>query len=118
MLSGLEVDSDEAYYLFATIRSYEPLFDALKFTCAGIDLLIGICLVGLPGRMIGAKFDFAGQGSKTPLEEIEDIEILRFLEIGYEVRMVKVSDRSISIDVPADILKVEAAIRARASSAS
>jgi hypothetical protein len=32
--------------------------------------------------------------------------------------MVKVSDRSISIYVPADILKVEAAIRARASGAS
>lgn len=48
---------------------------------------------------------------KTTLEEIEDIEFLRFLEIGYKVKMVKVSENSIPVDVPIDIRKVEKAIK-------
>ena len=44
--------------------------------------------------------------SKTPLEEIEDIEILRFLEMGIEVRMVEVSSSSIAVDHPEDVEKV------------
>ena len=45
---------------------------------------------------------FAAQPSKTPLEEQEDIEILRFLELGYEVQMVKVNEGSIAVDTPED----------------
>ena len=56
---------------------------------------------------------FASQSTKTPLEQIEDIEILRFLELGFEVRMVPLSDDSISVDLPEDIEKVLDAIRTR-----
>jgi 3-deoxy-manno-octulosonate cytidylyltransferase (CMP-KDO synthetase) len=45
------------------------------------------------------------------LEEIEDIEILRFLELGFEVRMVQMSNQSIAVDTPADVVRVEAALR-------
>jgi 3-deoxy-manno-octulosonate cytidylyltransferase (CMP-KDO synthetase) len=48
---------------------------------------------------------------KTPLETIEDIEFLRFLEIGYKVKMVEVSDSSIAVDVPDDVKKVEEALK-------
>tara|TARA_Y100000816_G_C26033186_1_gene540941 strand:- start:171 stop:887 length:717 start_codon:yes stop_codon:yes gene_type:complete len=44
---------------------------------------------------------------KSPLEKIEDIEILRFLEIGSKVKMLRLSDRSISVDIKADVKKVE-----------
>ena len=44
---------------------------------------------------------------KTPLEDIEDIEILRFLELGYEVKMISLSGSGIAVDVPEDIKKVE-----------
>lgn len=44
---------------------------------------------------------------KTRLESIEDIEILRFLELGYPVKMVRVSDSSVSVDIPEDIIRVE-----------
>jgi 3-deoxy-manno-octulosonate cytidylyltransferase (CMP-KDO synthetase) len=47
------------------------------------------------------------------LEQIEDIEILRFLELGLEVRMIPMSENSIAVDVPADIAKVLAAIKER-----
>ena len=40
------------------------------------------------------------------MEEIEDIEILRFIEMGIEVRMVEVSSSSIAVDHPKDVEKV------------
>ena len=49
---------------------------------------------------------FGSQEQKTPLELIEDIEILRILELGYDVKMVEVSGSSISIDTPKDLEKV------------
>jgi hypothetical protein len=59
MLGALEVDTDQAYMLSAAMRSYGPLLEALKIACGAVDLLTGVCLVGLPGKMIGARFDFA-----------------------------------------------------------
>lgn len=44
---------------------------------------------------------------RTPLESVEDIELLRFLEMGYDVKMVDVSGASIPVDIPEDIEKVE-----------
>ena len=44
---------------------------------------------------------------KTSLESIEDIEVLRFLELGFEVEMIKLSGDGIAVDVPEDIKKVE-----------
>ena len=41
---------------------------------------------------------FYSTKSKTPLETIEDCELLRFLELGYEIKMIKMSDKSISVD--------------------
>jgi 3-deoxy-manno-octulosonate cytidylyltransferase (CMP-KDO synthetase) len=46
---------------------------------------------------------FSGLGRKAEIEEIEDIEILRFLELGIDVHMVEVSAPGIAIDTPADL---------------
>jgi 3-deoxy-manno-octulosonate cytidylyltransferase (CMP-KDO synthetase) len=43
---------------------------------------------------------------KTKFENIEDIEILRFLELGFEVKMVKLSQYAKSIDTKSDIKKI------------
>lgn len=48
---------------------------------------------------------FAAYENKTPIEKIEDIEILRFLENDIPVKMIKVSSSSIAIDVPEDVEK-------------
>ena len=50
---------------------------------------------------------FIKEGEKTPLEAQEDIEILRFLELGYEVRMIPLSVDSIAVDVPEDVERVK-----------
>lgn len=55
--------------------------------------------------------DFGSSKSKSALESIEDIEILRFLELGYDVGMVEVSDSSIAVDFPEDIERVINAIK-------
>ena len=44
---------------------------------------------------------------KTFLEKYEDIEILRFLENGKKIKMVKLSSSSYAVDTFDDIKKVE-----------
>jgi 3-deoxy-manno-octulosonate cytidylyltransferase (CMP-KDO synthetase) len=55
---------------------------------------------------------FASNKQKSPMEQIEDIEILRFLEHGYSVRMIEVDGGSIAVDVPADVERVVAIMSA------
>ena len=47
------------------------------------------------------------QKTKTLFEESEDIEILRFLEMGYSVKMVEVYGNTHAVDVPEDVKTVE-----------
>ncbi len=56
---------------------------------------------------------FRAQKRKTPLEEIEDIEILRFVELGIPVKMIPLSNYSIAVDTPDDIKRVEKALQER-----
>jgi 3-deoxy-manno-octulosonate cytidylyltransferase (CMP-KDO synthetase) len=66
-----------------------------------------VCVYAFPRK---ALEEFAAVSKKTTLEDIEDIEILRFLELGWEVRMVELSSDSIAVDNPEDIQRVEASI--------
>ena len=66
-----------------------------------------VCVYGLSGEALTA---FADAGGKTPMEEVEDIEIVRFLELGMTVRMVPLSSGSIAVDHPEDVARVEAAL--------
>ncbi|QEY65411.1 3-deoxy-manno-octulosonate cytidylyltransferase [Metapseudomonas lalkuanensis] len=67
-----------------------------------------VCVYAFPRKALEA---FSSQTKKTPLESIEDIEILRFLELGWEVRMIELSTSSIAVDNPEDVLRAEAAIQ-------
>jgi len=44
---------------------------------------------------------------KTLNEKYEDIELLRFLDIGCKIKMMESTANSISVDIPSDINKVE-----------
>jgi 3-deoxy-manno-octulosonate cytidylyltransferase (CMP-KDO synthetase) len=37
------------------------------------------------------------------LEELEDIEVLRFLELGFNVSMIEVRENGLAIDTPEDL---------------
>jgi 3-deoxy-manno-octulosonate cytidylyltransferase (CMP-KDO synthetase) len=63
-----------------------------------------VCIYGFDRVQLNA---FAAHGRKSTLEEPEDIEILRFLDLGIPVRMVTVSDVPVAVDVPEDIARVE-----------
>lgn len=62
-----------------------------------------VCVYAFPRQSL---FDYTGTDGKTELEEMEDLEMLRFLELGYEVRMIPLSTQSIAVDTPADVEKV------------
>ena len=63
-----------------------------------------ICIYVFPKE---ALLFFSNHPSKSSLEKIEDIEILRFLENGIKVRMIELSSSSFSIDVPEDLNRLE-----------
>lgn len=50
---------------------------------------------------------FASTDGRTPLEKIEDNEVMRFLELGIPVKVVELSSDSISVDRPKDLSRVE-----------
>lgn len=60
-----------------------------------------ICIYSIPKKFL----KIFGKTKKTKFEKIEDIEINRFLELGYKVKMVELSD-TISIDYPSDLKKL------------
>lgn len=64
-----------------------------------------ICIYGFSREALS----FFGQNKqKTPLESIEDIEILRLVENKVPVKMIELSGDSLAVDVPDDVNRVEA----------
>ncbi len=53
-----------------------------------------VCLYSIPYEKL---IEFA-KHKKTLLERLEDCELNRFLELGFEVKMIRMSDKSISVD--------------------
>ena len=47
------------------------------------------------------------KNKKSPVEKIEDIEILRFFDYGIKIKMVKLNSNSIAVDELKDVKKVE-----------
>jgi 3-deoxy-manno-octulosonate cytidylyltransferase (CMP-KDO synthetase) len=66
-----------------------------------------VCVYGFN---IDNLMGFGPDSKKTPLEESEDIELLRFVEDGVKVKIQIINASSISVDHPSDISKVEKAL--------
>lgn len=62
-----------------------------------------VCIYAFPRKEL-LKF---ASGQKTFFEKHEDIEILRFVENGQAVKMVPLSPKSIAVDLPEDLVRVE-----------
>jgi 3-deoxy-manno-octulosonate cytidylyltransferase (CMP-KDO synthetase) len=67
-----------------------------------------VCAYAFPRN---ALLEFFFHGKKTKLESQEDVELLRFLELGYKVKMVQMSDQSVPVDTREDIIKAELRIK-------
>ena len=63
-----------------------------------------VCIYAFNKKELQAYAKF---GRKSDLEMIEDIEILRFLDLGIDVRLVETKSASLAVDELDDILKVE-----------
>lgn len=50
---------------------------------------------------------FLNYKKKSTLETFEDIEILRFLELNTKIKMIKINNQNLAVDVKEDIIKVE-----------
>ena len=64
-----------------------------------INAMKQVCIYGFPKKSLNI---YGEKKSKTKLENIEDIEILRFIELGCKVKMVEVSDSSVAVDTKND----------------
>lgn len=62
-----------------------------------------VCVYGFTKKAL----ELFSSRDKTLNEEFEDIEILRFIDMGYKVKMRKTDASSIAVDVPEDVKKVE-----------
>jgi len=62
-----------------------------------------VCIYAFPYEALVA---FSNCKIKTVLEAEEDIEILRFLELDYDIRMIELSSESIAVDNPGDVIEV------------
>ncbi|MDR0579571.1 MAG: 3-deoxy-manno-octulosonate cytidylyltransferase [Campylobacteraceae bacterium] len=67
-----------------------------------------VCIYAFDYEQLEAFYRF---GRKSFLEQCEDIEILRFLELNMPIKMVQTSSGSLAVDIPEDISQVEAALK-------
>ena len=63
-----------------------------------------VCAYAFPKKVLKI---FSSTKKKTELEDIEDIEYLRFLELGLEVRTLRMSKMSLAVDTPGDVISVK-----------
>jgi len=91
---------DKNGYLLYMSRGPIPSNKALEFQKAWRQ----VCAYSFPRK---ALFDFTLSKHKTPIETLEDIEILRFLEKGYKVKMIKMSNKSLAVDNNEDLEKAK-----------
>ena len=62
-----------------------------------------VCIYSIPFKSL---IEFKSVRNKTPLEKLEDCELLRFLELGHEVQMIKMSDKSVAVDTKENLNEV------------
>ena len=87
-------------YLIYMSRGQIPSSKDKKFVKAWRQ----VCAYSFPKKLLQV---FLNNKKKTPIDNIEDIEILRFLELGFKVKMIKMSDKSLSVDNPEDLEKAK-----------
>lgn len=65
-----------------------------------------ICVYGFRPDALSFFCDYGKRFGKAKIEAIEDIELLRFIENGYQIKFIEVEVESIAVDTPNDLSKV------------
>lgn len=103
-LSVPKVVHDSDNWLLYASRAPIPLSKEGKFVSAKRQ----VCIYAFKTEALNR---YGKLNLKSTLESIEDIEILRFLDMQIPVKMVDVSASSIAVDFPEDVEKVEKILR-------
>lgn len=69
-----------------------------------------VCVYGFKPEALQFYCDYGLKYGKAKIEEIEDIEILRFIENGYKVQYIEVESDTVAVDTPNDLEKVRAIV--------
>lgn len=99
----ITTESDNLVYMS---RSALPGFKVAE--CAPKQYKKQVCIYAFSKQELAAFRDF---GRKSQLEFSEDIEILRFLELGTPIKMVETLPGSLAVDCPDDVDAVEEALK-------
>ena len=83
-----------------SVASYYPL-SKLEF-----DYYKQVCVYGFKPEALKFFCDYGETYGKGKVEAVEDIEILRFIENGYEVQYIEVDSETVAVDTPNDLEKV------------
>ena len=72
-----------------------------------------VCVYGFKPEALKFYCEYGKKYGKAKIEEIEDIEILRFIENGYKVQYIEVDSNTVAVDTMNDLEKVRAIMQAR-----
>ena len=72
-----------------------------------------ICVYGFRPDALQFYCDYGKTYGKAKIEAIEDIELLRFIENGYQIKFMEVEVESLAVDTPNDLEKVRAIMAAK-----
>lgn len=72
-----------------------------------------VCVYAFNKNQLKNYYDRGKKYGKTPCEHSEDIEIIRFLEMGIKVKMVEVEGGTLAVDFPEDVKEVEKIMRSK-----
>jgi 3-deoxy-manno-octulosonate cytidylyltransferase (CMP-KDO synthetase) len=92
---------------FALYMSREPIPTRHRLNFSRIRAFKQVCII--PFTRDGLKV-LSGL-PPTPLEAVESIDMLRFLEHGYKVKMIETSQMTHAVDTPDDLRMVEELLR-------
>ncbi len=72
-----------------------------------------VCVYGFRPSALEFFADFGKRYGKARAEEIEDIEILRFIENGYRVQYIEVESETVAVDTENDLERVRGILEKR-----
>lgn len=66
-----------------------------------------ICIYAFSKNQLNEYYNYGIKNGKTPAESYEDIEIIRFLELGINVKILEVEGGTMAVDYMEDVKEVE-----------
>ena len=86
------------------------LIPGSKKTIENQEYFKQVCIYGFNKKELNSFFSLK---KKSLIEEMEDIEILRFFDLGIKIKMVKLDSNSVAVDEIKDVKKAEKILKLR-----